>query len=195
MSPPPEALPTQDIPWGNADQWAAANNAVAAVVHSDRAKMAPFRKMAMAVSWKMAQIHAMADALALATCRFCPDPCCESAAPWFDLRDLLLVHGSAAPAPPGQPICRYGDVCRYLGPTGCRLPRPARPWICAWYTCPVQRSVLARVSGPMARCSALMAEIQQDRKQLERLFINLTTSSGGASSRLRDRTAPTSEAG
>jgi hypothetical protein len=84
------------------------------------------------------------EELAAATCTRCPNPCCLTAKPWFDLKDLLVIHLSGRTPQDAQTIATMKDRCRYLGPRGCRLDRPDRPWICSWYLCPTQRDRLRK---------------------------------------------------
>ena len=82
------------------------------------------------------------DELCMATCTYCPDPCCFSAYAWFDFRDLLFAHLNGLAVPPAQLMTDRKMICRYLGVRGCTLERISRPWICTWYLCPAQLGAL-----------------------------------------------------
>lgn len=163
------------IPWTTAGQWAEVNNVFGGFAGAEDERLAGVSRSAEAVAAAMEALHTLAAALAVRTCRFCPAPCCLTAAPWYDSADLLVLHFTGRPFPPGQPIDRYGAVCRYAGPAGCRLPRPERPWICLWYTCPVQRAALRKDASAFEAYTDLTVDIQQRRRRLEQAFIDATT--------------------
>ncbi|MFH1980704.1 MAG: hypothetical protein ABIL58_02555 [Pseudomonadota bacterium] len=176
-APPSVGLPdpaSLGIPWASAGQWSAAHKALAFVKCRQEDRLRPVSHSATATGVAIRAFHDLAAELALSSCRFCPAPCCAAAAPWYDFTDLLMIHFGGMPTPPGQPIIDYGDRCRYLGPAGCRLPRPQRPWICAWYTCPVQRAALSRIPATAREYANLAAQIQRRRRQLEQSFIEIT---------------------
>jgi len=168
------------IPWAAVGQWSAVNEALAFFTKSHGQRLGSVFRLAAATDAALRALHDMTAALALSSCRFCPAPCCDGAAPWYDLADLLMIHFGGIAIPPGQPIARYGDGCRFLGPAGCRLPRPQRPWICVWYTCPVQRAALSLTPDRHREYISLTATIKTHRQRMERLFIGITT--GDASS-------------
>lgn len=167
-----------NVPWTTVDQWSAVNDALRFHRRTQRQRMGPVFELAAVISSMMRPLHAMAADLAMATCRFCPDLCCLKAAPWFDLNDLLLIHCCGLPLPPGQPIIHYGDVCRYVSPSGCRLPRQQRPWICTWYACPVQRGAMYHSSRRYRNYASVTNDIQEHRRRLEKAFIECTTGAG-----------------
>lgn len=162
------------IPWTNGGQWSAVNETLAFFKDTQRDRLRQVFRLAAAVGSQIRALHGMARELALSSCRLCPTPCCDAAAPWYDFTDLLLIHFGGLPTPVGQPITRYGDICRHRGPAGCRLPRPQRPWICLWYTCPVQWAALSRTPASHREYHARIALIQTRRRQLEMAFIDST---------------------
>jgi len=170
--------PGLNIPWAALDEWSAVNDTLRFFTRTRRHRLHQLFELAAAITSKMQQLHALAAELAMATCRFCPAPCCQTAAPWFDFNDLLRIHCCGLPIPPGQPISRYGDVCRYVGPSGCLLPRQQRPWICAWYACPVQRGAIHRSPDRYTDYTSTTNDLQKRRSLLEQAFIDGTTGAG-----------------
>jgi hypothetical protein len=132
------------------------------------------RQKAGAISLLMASLNRPMDALSRVTCPECEDPCCRRATLWYDFVDLLVMRSTRQPWPPGQPMAAVGAQCRYLGPTGCRMPRIRRPWICTWYLCPRQTIHLETV-WPSRReaITRLIAGVKQLRGGLEDTFIDV----------------------
>lgn len=132
------------------------------------------RQKADAILALMARLDRPMDALSRVTCPTCEDPCCRRATLWYDFVDLLVMGSTCQPWPPGQPMTVVGAQCRYLGPTGCRLPRIRRPWICTWYLCPRQTAHL-EATWPSQRVAItrMIAGVKQLRKALEDAFIDV----------------------
>jgi hypothetical protein len=113
------------------------------------------------------------------TCSDCEDPCCRRATLWYDFVDLLVIGASGHSWPLGQPMATVGSQCRYLGPSGCRLPRIQRPWICTWYLCPRQTAQLEATRPLQRRAVArMMADVKRLRKALEVAFIHVAVGIG-----------------
>lgn len=155
------------IPWATDAEWRSVNRHLTEILTGYDAARVPARRTARRIHERMAALAPAMDRLAAATCSRCPSPCCLTADVWFDRLDLLRIHLLHLPAPPAQPRSSRGQICRYLGPRGCRLPRDRRPWICTWYLCPVQTRRLRAASG--GRTPSLMddlATIQRLRREL-----------------------------
>jgi hypothetical protein len=172
----PEARPEDLPPWGDATSWWAANHSVAhhLAIHAYSGRMDHLIGLGGKIQRALTDLGSHLNALCRRTCLHCPDPCCLVAQPWYDFRDLLFLHlGNNAP-PPRQPIGRAGERCVYWGPRGCRLSRLVRPWICTWYICVTQRSILQADAGPWPHpITRLIEDIAADRKKLETVFIDL----------------------
>ncbi|MDJ0781455.1 MAG: hypothetical protein QNJ22_05755 [Desulfosarcinaceae bacterium] len=132
----------------------------------------PTRHCARAIAEVMVSLDPPMTALAQATCPDCVDPCCRRATLWYDLADLLAIGFLGLPWPPGQPMRSVGAPCRYLGPGGCRLARLHRPWICTWYLCPRQRSMLnSDLRSEAAAVTSRLAAMKTLRVRLVETFI------------------------
>lgn len=119
-------------------------------------------------------LFALLDELCARTCRHCPDPCCLNAKVWIDFPDLLFLHLSGQPVPQAQLLTDTDEDCRYWTPSGCTLPRIARPWTCTWYLCPAQQAVLR--GKDIAEQEAFNRKIQTVkvvRRKLEAEFIRV----------------------
>ena len=170
-----EAWPPRLPPWTRPAAWQAV---MAALDH--HLSLPHFRcrdevrQKAGAISHLMARLDRPMDAVSRVTCAECGDPCCLRATLWFDFVDLLVMRSTCQPWPPGQPMAAVGARCRYLGPTGCRLPRIQRPWICTWYLCPRQTAHLETV-WPSQReaITRLIAGVKQLRQALDNAFIDV----------------------
>jgi hypothetical protein len=69
-------------------------------------------------------------------------------------------------------------ICRYFSHRGCALPRVARPWICAWYLCPVQTAILRKRDYlQYDDFNRIIQEIKSLRKEMEDEFIRTVTQS------------------
>jgi len=68
-------------------------------------------------------------------CHLCPTPCCVNRHGFPDFEDLILFQAM------GIRIPRYNfhvidtDICQFLTPAGCILPRCSRSYRCTWYFC------------------------------------------------------------
>jgi len=121
-------------------------------------------------------IFPLLDRVCAATCPWCPTPCCLVADARFDLKDLLFIHLARVPAPLGQPRGEGHATCRYLGPSGCLLPRITRPWICTWYLCPMQKQwFFSFAPNDLWLISSRIEGIKHQRTQIECQFIRSLT--------------------
>ncbi|MGD8369513.1 MAG: hypothetical protein PVG78_17885 [Desulfobacterales bacterium] len=145
---------------------------MATALKSGEIRTENLHRLGKALSERIAALTPVMEDLAAAACIRCPAPCCLAARIWFDAKDLLLLHLSDRPLPPGQTIATMTDRCRYLGPRGCRLSRLDRPWVCTWYLCPTQRERLRNEDRPAYdRLQQEMKAIGAGRKALLRAFL------------------------
>ena len=164
-----------DTTWRTRAQWQAANGVLRYLM--DRCagrRLAAVRETAETLRTELEAVYPLLDRLCEATCPTCRAPCCQAADPRFDLRDLLFIHFTNAAMPIGQPRGEGFTLCRYLGPSGCSLPRQSRPWICTWYICPDQKRLI-RDSNPDAysRFRIGFENIKAWRKELETCWIEV----------------------
>jgi hypothetical protein len=162
-------------PWAGPQAWQAVTAALAHHLVLPHFRACPaLRRKAIAVRHLIECLDPPMDELARHTCVDCVDPCCVRATLWYDTVDLLVMGLFQSPWPEGQPMAAAGETCRYLGPVGCRLPRPRRPWICTWYLCPRQTARLDAAHGRLRRrIYARRRGVKQLRKGIERDFIAL----------------------
>ena len=106
------------------------------------------------------------DVLAARVCPDCRDNCCARAVIGYDFPDLLfqsLVYGDLPPAQMTKvQDPQAGRICACLSPTGCRLPRARRPFVCTWYLCPPMKALDTK--GDLA---ATVEGIKKVRKRME----------------------------
>lgn len=102
------------------------------------------------------------------TCPTCDDSCCTGQRVFFNRADIITLVLLQGDFPPGQTREAEGDSCRYLGPTGCRLPRGRRPYVCVWFLCDPQMSLFQDESASFQRDFVrVLQEIRQARLVLE----------------------------
>jgi hypothetical protein len=138
---PPAPMPSGP-PWSGPGQWASANQALDAL--SLRPASALARSLAREFAAARRSLAPFMERLCAATCPRCLDPCCVRARLWWGFADLAFLHLAGLPLPLEQISYAPGGACPHLGPSGCRLDRPLRPWVCDWHLCPAQK---ARLSG------------------------------------------------
>ncbi len=126
-------------PWASSLIWREANSSIAFHIRLYRKQLSEAVDCAFQLKDLLFSLDRFFFELGRQTCVFCPDSCCLKAKVWYDFKDLLFIHLIGERLPPGQPVIKRLDVCRYLTPKGCRLPRILRPWICTWYSCPTQK--------------------------------------------------------
>ena len=161
-------------PWGSRPAWQEANRSIDVHIHRYRAKLGPAVVIAREIRCRLWSNFPALNELCMATCRYCPEPCCLTASPWYDFRDLLFLHLNPLEVPRSQPIHNNTDICCYLGPRGCGLSRVTRPWICTWYLCPTQKENLKkRNRRAWEHFNRTFSEIKRGREQLEMEFIRI----------------------
>lgn len=160
------------IPWSSPPHWKAVNDALGGRLERYSRRLAPARQHAEAIAHQFDLLGGWFDHLAADTCRVCPEPCCRHAKVWLDFKDLLFIHLQESSPPPHQLRRNLREPCRYLGCSGCTLPRPARPWVCTWYVCPAQRQAIARdIPGGMMRMEAARARVKDRRQAMVGAFL------------------------
>ena len=161
----------QSIPWTEPGAWRGIQDRIRREIRHGDKTMEYVRRRAWDVAAMIASLVPLMDELCAATCPWCPEPCCLGAKIWFDAKDLLLFHLTGRTPPPAQPIVSWQDRCRYAGPSGCRLDRVLRPWICTWYLCPTQKARLrCREPESWAHIEKRLGGIAEARKRLETEF-------------------------
>ena len=161
-------------PWGSSPTWKEANHSIDNHIHRYREELGAAKATAQKIRSLLASNFEFLNDLCMTTCRWCPESCCLTASPWYDLRDLLFLHLNFLKIPRSQPIHDYRDTCCYLNPRGCTLPRITRPWICTWYFCPTQTTKMKKNSrSQLNTIRRAICEIKRGRQQLEMEFIRV----------------------
>lgn len=161
-------------PWASKPAWQEANDSIDFHVNRYRADLKSAMAAARDLRRLVESLFPLLNDLCMATCPWCPEPCCLRASPWYDLRDLVFLHLNCLEIPLTQTIHAFKETCRYSSPRGCALSRITRPWICTWYLCPVQTAYLKKTS----RCQwgafdRRVFGIKRRRKDLEEEFIRV----------------------
>ena len=161
-------------PWASRPAWQEANFSIETHVRRYQTELEQAALTARKLRHLLVSIFSDLDDLCMATCPWCPEPCCLSASPWFDFCDLLYLHLNQLEIPRTQPIHTYSDTCCYLSSRGCTLSRLIRPWICSWYLCPVQTAYMKKKGRRRWEAfNRMVWEIKKGRKRLEEEFIRV----------------------
>ncbi|MFP4225193.1 MAG: hypothetical protein ACLFRF_00565 [Desulfobacterales bacterium] len=164
-----------DTTWRTRAQWQAANTALRYLMDRHAGRLDAVCEAAENLRYEFSALYPLLDRLCEMTCPTCEAPCCQAADPRFDLRDLLFMHFTNAAVPIGQPRGEGFTLCRYLGPSGCSLPRQSRPFICTWYICSSQKTLLnIDLSKSYAAIQDSIRTIKSYRKQLETRWLAVT---------------------
>lgn len=161
-----------EIPWPTPGSWREINGTLHMLTVMFHPELEPAREMARRVRNRLMPMFPLMDDLCTETCPECREPCCRVATLWYNFQDLLFLHLTDQPLALAQPLSLSRAVCRYLGAKGCTLPRIARPWICTWYVCPPQTSLLRRRwRSEKKRLDPAIEEIKTMRKGMETAFL------------------------
>jgi len=165
---------TLSPPWGSVPAWQEANTSIDFHLKRYFSRLKPALQNARETRIRLESIFPSLDDLCRMTCPRCPDACCLSASPWYDLRDLIFLHLNHLSIPLTQTIPGLQETCCYISHTGCTLPRITRPWICTWYLCPAQTANLKdRSFNQWQALSRVLGEIKACRKEMEAEFIRV----------------------
>ena len=166
--------PTLSPPWRSVSDWKTANSSIDFHLYRYYLDLKPAARIARVIYNRLESISDSLDGLGRITCSRCPEICCLSASPWYDMRDLVYLHMNQLPIPLSQTISDTGETCRYISLRGCKLPRSIRPWICTWYLCPSQMANARKnKAGRRQPLSRALEEIKVLRKDLEDEFIRV----------------------
>lgn len=160
-------------PWGSEVLWSEANWTMKYLNRRHYQALCRARDLADAIHACLQNLFPLMNSLCEAACSQCRACCCQQAKPYFDFRDLVYLHLREEKIPAGQPIGTSEESCRYHIQNGCLLPRSNRPWICTWYTCPAQRSLLPEGEWDTTRLDHQLRGIKEQRESLEREFIQV----------------------
>lgn len=161
-----------EIPWHPPETWREIHESLDHLITRRRAHLRAATEHARRVEAALRSAFPLMEALCAETCPTCAEPCCVVATLWYNFQDVIFLNLAGRTIPPGQPMAAYGGICRYLGETGCTLPRIERPWICTWYVCPDQTAILrSRMKQERMALESCIAEIKAQRKAMEAAFL------------------------
>ncbi|MFT5700162.1 MAG: hypothetical protein ACI8ZB_003033 [Desulforhopalus sp.] len=120
------------------------------------------------------EIETPLSSLCGATCQICKEACCTKATVWYDQRDITIYHLAIGFFPEKQVSRSVTGACCHLGEDGCRLPRLERPFICTWYICGAQTTILRReVGNPAIGVLGQIHRIKEIRKRIGALCLQV----------------------
>jgi len=168
---------TAEQTWKRRPLWLAVQNVLAFTLDQMPAECRRgLEEQAKALQADYETVFPLLDRACEATCPWCPTPCCFVADARFDFKDMLFIHLARVPVPLGQPRGDGHAVCRYLGPSGCLLPRTSRPWICTWYLCPMQKQwFFTYDEAGYRQLGKATDSIKKQRKELELQYVRVLT--------------------
>jgi hypothetical protein len=161
-------------PWVSEEDWAQVVFSVSKAIEAIGVKADTMRTISQQIVKAYADIATVLDTVCLTSCPACSEVCCARATVWYDLKDLLTIYLNTD-AFPAKQICRLPDhSCCNLTPSGCRLIRSDRPFICTWYICPDQKIVFDEHlnNGEGLGVLRVINDIKKARKELEHLYIS-----------------------
>ena len=133
------------IPWQSEEAWIQVVLSIGktiAALSTQGAEITRIRTLAQQIAQGYAELETILEEVCLKSCPTCVDVCCSRATVWYDLKDLLLIYLNTGTLPDRQIYKQPDHSCCNLTPSGCRLLRSERPFICTWYICPDQKNVI-----------------------------------------------------
>jgi hypothetical protein len=94
-------------PWGTIPVWQEANRSIDFHLKRYYPRLKPAMQIARETRTRLESIFPSLDDLGMMTCPRCPDVCCLSASPWYDLRDLIFLHFNRLSIPRTQTIAGF----------------------------------------------------------------------------------------
>jgi hypothetical protein len=169
-----EGLTTTKIPWENSEDWSQVEISVQRAMLLLDSSPNELTGLVQQIAKGYTSLESRLNRLCLATCNRCTHSCCISATIWYDLKDLLFNYLNTGLFPPQQIYRQVDGTCCNLTPSGCRIDRSKRPFICTWYICANQKESIKGENFNNRGFDILsaIAKIQRDRKELETEFIN-----------------------
>ncbi len=165
------------IPWESEDAWPQVVLSISksiSAISEEGSEIARIRMLVEQVVQDYAKLETILERICSKSCSSCVDVCCSKATVWYDLKDLLVIYFNRGALPDKQIYKRPGSTCCNLTPSGCRLIRSDRPFICTWYICPDQKSIIAGFPNSTEQVALYHAidKIKTNRKDLETLYIS-----------------------
>ena len=164
------------LSWATDETWREAHQTLDFLFGSYGSRMDPVREAARTAGQNLEILFPVFDRISGLVCPTCTKVCCLEARIAFDFRDILFIHALGLDIPPYQLRRSDEESCRYLGVTGCRLPRISRPFICTWYYCaPMLEHYYQFHAKEQRRLTRAMTGAQTCRKIMEECFIMIQT--------------------
>ncbi len=110
-------------------------------------------------------------------CPYCGTVCCANKHGFPEFADVAGFLAMGLEVPSYNLEVDEADICQFIGPSGCILPRPQRPYRCTWYFC--EPLLLQIEIGPARHYRNFIADVQElgaARGNLMRLLYQLWTS-------------------
>jgi hypothetical protein len=161
------------IPWVDEEAWAEVVFSISRAVEAMGSKADAMKIISQQIVQAYADIDTVLDMVCLMSCPACSEVCCSRATVWYDLKDLLTVYLNAGEFYDKQIYRRPDRSCCNLTPSGCRLIRAERPFICTWYICPDQKNVFNQMLDKDQRSGFFrwIDDRKKARKELEQLYV------------------------
>ena len=163
----------QLIPWQDQQEWSQVILSVSTAVKDLGQSTAQLYETTVQICDCYTELDRRLDHLGAMTCCSCTTICCNAATVWYDLKDLLFLYLSEKQLPRQQITKKADRTCAYLTPQGCCISRQKRPFICTWYICAAQKSILKKQHKDMEiKIFLLLDQLKEARNKLEVQFVN-----------------------
>nr|WP_319775871.1 hypothetical protein [uncultured Sphaerochaeta sp.] len=173
--------PSLGLPWADEEDWREAHRTLEQLFRIHDASLDRVREKAGLLRENLTSLFPMFDRFAEQVCPACQAPCCRAARVAYDFKDLLFLHAAGFDPPPHQLRRNDEEHCRYLGDSGCLLPRVLRPFICTWYYCAPMLELFRAMPPKKQRwASERMQTVQLGRVAMETEFIRVTVGGDSA---------------
>jgi hypothetical protein len=163
------------IPWESEGAWAQVELSISKTISAlspQGAEIANVKTLAQKIVQGYAELETVLERVCLTSCPTCLDVCCSRATVWYDLKDLLLVYLNCGTLPDRQIFKLPDHSCCHLTPSGCRLQRSDRPFICTWYICPAQKNIIEGFPNSEGRhLFRTIDKLKTARKELEEEYV------------------------
>jgi hypothetical protein len=164
------------IPWESEEDWAQVALSISKTISAlspQGAELGSIMTLAQQIVQGYAELETVLEEVCSTSCPACQDVCCSRATVWYDLKDLLLVYLNTGTLPERQIYKLPGHSCCNLTPSGCRLLRSGRPFICTWYICPDQKNVIEGFPDSEAKLALFRTidRLKTARKELGKWYV------------------------
>lgn len=164
------------IPWQSEEAWSQVVLSIGETISALSAQgpeLTNIRTLTRQIAQGYKELETVLERICAISCPICLDVCCSRATVWYDLKDLLLIYLNTGTLPDRQIYKQPDHSCCNLTPSGCRLHRSDRPFICTWYICPDQKKVLDGILDNENRLALFptIDKIKRVRKELKEEYV------------------------